>query len=117
MRYANTTSFGGMPVICGVTMNNSPTPTWAIRSWLQSLGLDERHLQDLPAQGVGVIVKLRMRRWRCHNKACERQAFEALYVSRTLPFIAFASVEKCEGRLTRVCRSCSRISSRMMTSH
>jgi hypothetical protein len=24
---------------------------------------------------VGVIVKLRMRRWRCHNKACERQTF------------------------------------------
>ena len=42
---------------------------------------------------------------------------EALYVNRTLPFIAFASVEKFEGRLTRMCRSCSRISSRMMTSH
>jgi hypothetical protein len=38
-------------------------------------GWHERHLQDLPAQGVGVIVKLRMRRWRCHNKACERQTF------------------------------------------
>jgi transposase len=38
-------------------------------------GWRERHLQDLPAQGVGVIVKLRMRRWRCHNKACERQTF------------------------------------------
>jgi hypothetical protein len=28
----------------------------------------ERNLQDLPAQGVGVIVKLRLRRWRCPTK-------------------------------------------------
>ena len=36
-------------------------------------GWHERHLQDLPAQGAGVTVKLRMRRWRCRNKACQRQ--------------------------------------------
>jgi len=38
-------------------------------------GWHERHLQDFPAQGAGVTVKLRMRRWRCRNKACERQTF------------------------------------------
>ena len=38
-------------------------------------GWHERHLQDLPAQGAGVTVKLRMRRWRCRNKACQRRTF------------------------------------------
>ena len=38
-------------------------------------GWHERHLRDLPAQGAGVTVKLRMRRWRCHNKACQRRTF------------------------------------------
>jgi transposase len=34
-------------------------------------GWHERHLRDLPAQGADVTVKLRMRRWRCRNKACQ----------------------------------------------
>ena len=38
-------------------------------------GWHERHLRDLPTQGAGVTVKLRMRRWRCRNKACQRQTF------------------------------------------
>ncbi len=38
-------------------------------------GWHERRLQDLPAQGAGVTVKLRTRRWRCRNKACQRRTF------------------------------------------
>jgi len=38
-------------------------------------GWHERHLQDLPAQGAGVTVKLRMQRWQCRSKSCERQTF------------------------------------------
>jgi transposase len=38
-------------------------------------GWHERHLQDLPAQGAGVTVKLRIQRWQCRNKACKRQTF------------------------------------------
>jgi len=38
-------------------------------------GWHERHLQDLPAQGADVRVTLRMRRWRCRNKACQRRTF------------------------------------------
>jgi len=38
-------------------------------------GWHERCLQDLPAQGAGVTVKLRMRRWRCRNRACQRSTF------------------------------------------
>ena len=38
-------------------------------------GWHERRLQDLPAQGAGVTVTLRMRRWRCRNKACQRRTF------------------------------------------
>ena len=34
-----------------------------------------RSLQDLPAHGAAVTLKLRLSRWRCHNKACERQTF------------------------------------------
>ena len=38
-------------------------------------GWHERHLQDLPAQGAAVTVKLRMRHWRCRNIACQRGTF------------------------------------------
>jgi len=38
-------------------------------------GWHERHLQDLPAQGAGVTVKLRIQRWQCRSKSCERQTF------------------------------------------
>jgi len=38
-------------------------------------GWHQRHLQDLPAQGAGVNVKLRIQRWRCRNDSCERQTF------------------------------------------
>jgi transposase len=50
-----------------------------------------RHLQDLPAQGAIVAVKLLMTRWRCRNDACERKTFSdelpgvaARYARRTL---------------------------------
>jgi len=38
-------------------------------------GWHERHLQDLPAQGSTVTVKLRLRRWRCRNGARKRKTF------------------------------------------
>ncbi len=38
-------------------------------------GWHERHLQDLPAQGAGVNVKLRIQCWQCRNKDCKRQTF------------------------------------------
>ncbi|WP_425373890.1 transposase family protein [Methylocystis hirsuta] len=38
-------------------------------------GWHERHLQDLPAQGAPVIVKLRLQRWQCRNGACKRMTF------------------------------------------
>jgi transposase len=38
-------------------------------------GWHERCLQDLPAQGTAVSVKLRIQRWQCRNKACKRQTF------------------------------------------
>ena len=34
-----------------------------------------RHLKDLPAQGVGVKLKLRVGRWRCRNRSCRQQIF------------------------------------------
>jgi transposase len=38
-------------------------------------GWHERRLQDLPAQGAAVTVKLRIQRWQCRNQACKRQTF------------------------------------------
>jgi len=38
-------------------------------------GWHERHLQDLPAQGSTVTVKLRLQRWRYRNGACKRKTF------------------------------------------
>jgi transposase len=40
-------------------------------------GWHERYLQDLPAQGAAVSVKLRIQRWQCRNKTCKRQTFVA----------------------------------------
>ncbi len=40
-------------------------------------GWHERHLQDLPAQGAGVTMKLRIQRWQCRNKGCNRQTCAA----------------------------------------
>ena len=34
-----------------------------------------RHLQDLPVQGAGVVVKMQVSRWRCLNAECERRTF------------------------------------------
>ena len=34
-----------------------------------------RHLQDLPVQGTAVLVKMQVSRWRCLNRACDRQTF------------------------------------------
>lgn len=38
-------------------------------------GWSNRSLQDLPVQGKTVTVKLRLSRWRCAHKKCERQTF------------------------------------------
>lgn len=38
-------------------------------------GWYDRCLQDLPAQGKVVTVKLRLSRWCCPNKKCERRTF------------------------------------------
>ena len=38
-------------------------------------GRYSRRLQDLPAQGAIVTVKLQMTRWRCLNDECERETF------------------------------------------
>jgi transposase len=34
-----------------------------------------RHVQDLPVQGAAVMVKMRVSRWRCLNRKCERRTF------------------------------------------
>jgi transposase len=49
-------------------------------SWLRSVSSSRhswhnRQLQDLPAHGMAVVLKLRLGRWRCHNDQCVRKTF------------------------------------------
>jgi hypothetical protein len=37
-----------------------------------------RRLQDFPAQGVTVAPNVKMDRWRCRNRGCERRTFSDL---------------------------------------
>ena len=59
------------------------------RQSLHRHGWHERHLQDLPAQGAAVAVKLRIQRWQCRNQACKRQTFAG-----QLPSIAAPSARR-----------------------
>jgi hypothetical protein len=34
-----------------------------------------RHLQDLPAQGSAVVMRMEVSRWRCLNRECQRRTF------------------------------------------
>jgi transposase len=45
-----------------------------------------RQLQDLPAQGAPVVLKLRLGRWRCHNNQCIRKTFVERLPSIVAPF-------------------------------
>ena len=38
-------------------------------------GWYQRSLRDLPIQGVPVVIRLRVRKWRCEEPACERSIF------------------------------------------
>jgi hypothetical protein len=38
-------------------------------------GWHKRQLQDLPAQGAGVTIRLRIQRWQCRNEVCKRRTF------------------------------------------
>lgn len=46
-------------------------------------GWRDRRLQDLPVQGESVALQLRMSRWRCASKNCDRHTF-----SDPLPAVA-----------------------------
>ena len=52
-------------------------------------GWQVRHLQDLPAQGTPVTLRVRLARWRCQNQRCERQTF-----SDRLPQVAGPSARR-----------------------
>jgi hypothetical protein len=38
-------------------------------------GWYQRSLRDLPMQGVPVVIRLRVRKWRCEEPTCERSIF------------------------------------------
>jgi transposase len=53
---------GGSCPSCGVQSNARHSINW-------------RRLQDLPVQGISVIIRLRVARLRCRNSDCQRQIF------------------------------------------
>jgi transposase len=61
-------------------------------------GWHERHLQDLPAQGAAVTVRLRIQRWQCRNKACKRQTLAA-QLSEIVARIAYSVFIRPKTRL------------------
>ncbi len=73
-------------------------------------GWHQRHLHDVPAQGAGVTVTLRMRRWRCCNKACERQTFvdqppekrRTRWAPNSFSYLAMASAAGLANDLTSI---------------
>ena len=67
---------GGQWLISGVAGGSGVCPDCRKRS-TRRYGWHERHLQDLPAQGAPVTVKLRLQRWQCQNGACTRKTFTA----------------------------------------
>jgi len=67
---------GGQWLISGVAGGSGVCPDCGKRSSRRH-GWQERRLQDLPAQGAPVTVKLRLQRWQCQNGACKPKTFVA----------------------------------------
>ncbi|MEK8091019.1 ISL3 family transposase [Methylocystis sp. IM3] len=80
----------GQWLISAAAVGSGVCPDCGKRS-TRRYGWHERHLQDLPAQGAPVAVKLRLQRWRCRNEACERKTFTAL-----LPDVAAPRARRTE---------------------
>src|SRR5580698_3803569 len=53
---------GGLCPSCGIESNVRHSVYW-------------RRLQDLPVQGLPVVIRLRVARLRCRNGDCQRQIF------------------------------------------
>ena len=68
-------SVTGTPVCPGCGKTSSSRHSW-----------HNRQLQDLPAQGMPVVLKLRLGRWRCHNNQCMRKTFVERLSSSVSPF-------------------------------
>jgi len=64
----------GQWLISAVATGTGICPDCGKRS-TRRYGWHERHLQDLPAQGAPVTVKLRLQRWQCRDGACNRKTF------------------------------------------
>ena len=45
-----------------------------------------RHLQDLPVQGITVALRIKLSRWRCRDRGCERKTFSDLLPRIAQPF-------------------------------
>jgi len=70
-------------IVKAMAQGSGICPDCGHRSRRRRHGWYDRRLQDLPVQGEGVVVQLRLSRWRCTTGTCQRQTF-----SDRLPDIA-----------------------------
>jgi transposase len=64
----------GRWVISALGLGTARCPECDVRSTRRH-GWQVRHLQDLPVQGAQVTLRVKLTRWRCQNRRCERQTF------------------------------------------
>ena len=76
IRTLDAKQLGSQWLISAAAVGSGVCPDCGKRS-KRRYGWHERHLQDLPAQGAPVTVKLRLQRWQCRNEACTRKTFTA----------------------------------------
>ncbi len=74
VRILDAKQLGSQWLISAAAVGSGVCPDCGRRS-ARRHGWHERHLQDLPAQGAPVAVKLCLQRWQCRNEACERKTF------------------------------------------
>ncbi|MGC9271166.1 transposase family protein, partial [Acidiphilium sp.] len=78
----------GRWTVSAVGQGSARCPGCDVRSsWRH--GWHVRLLQDLPAQGTPVTLRVRLLRWRCQNQGCARKTF-----SDRLPQIALTSARR-----------------------
>jgi transposase len=81
----------GRWTVSAVGRGTARCPGCDVRS-AQLHGWQVRHLQDLPAQGTPVTLRVSLARRRCQNQSCERQTF-----SDRLPLVAGSYARRTRG--------------------
>src|ERR1700722_17139188 len=74
----------GRWTVSAVGQGSARCPGCDVRSTRRH-GWQVRHLQDLPAQGAPVTLRVSLARWRCQNQRRERQTRRGKVIPRVTP--------------------------------